>query len=269
MNKKLIESLAKLAKVQDVDAFAEALKSETDTSFDLGLDNLVVRTTEEDSQIKANLLEEAKTKNFTDAFEIQIKNMKKDLDLDFQGKKSEDFIDAFRNKVLADAKIEPDKKINDLNQSLEALRTQLSEKEKSFTELQSSIENDKRNFKAQSLIPELPENLGLSKDEAVSLYFRSHEIKEDGIYLNGNKLKDNLEKPLSFEDSVKSFVETKGWNKTQHSGRGGGAQGGEGASSSLPTNEQEYETYVKEKGWTIGSQEANAVLQQMAKAQTE
>ena len=135
--------------------------------------------------------------------------------------------------------------------------------------MQSSIETDKRNFKAQSLIPELPETLGLSKDEAVSLYFRSHEIKEDGIYFKGEKLKDKLEKPLSFEDSVTSFVESKGWNKTTPSGRGGGAQGGEGSSSVLPTNEQEYETYVKEKGLTIGSTEANAVLAQMAKAQTE
>ena len=269
MNKKLIESLAKLAKVQDVEEFTKALESETGTSFDLGLDNLVVRTTEEDSEIRTNLLDEAKKKNFTDAFEIQIKNMKKDLGLEFEGKKSDDFVDAFRNKILEDAKVEPSKKIEELNSSLEALREQLSEKDSSFSELQKSIETEKRSFKAQSLIPNLPENLGLTKDEAVSLYFMAHEIKEDGVYRNGEKLKDNLEKALSFEDSITSFVESKGWNKTTPTGRGGGAQSGGGSSTQLPTNEQEYQEYIANKGWNVGSQEANAVLSQMAEANTE
>ena len=262
---KLIESLAKMAKVTDVEAFAKALTSETDTDFDLGLDNLIVRTKDEDEQVRENLLSESKTKNFTDAFEIQIKNMKKDLGLEFEGKRQEDFIDAFKTQILSEAKVEPNKKIEELNSSLEALRGQVSEKQSAYEQLQSSIENDKRKYKAQSLIPELPEGLGLNKEEATSLYFMSHEIKDDGVYRNGEKLKDKLEKALSFEDSVNSFIESKGWNKKQPTGRGGGAKG-EGQSG-LPTNLDEYDNYIKEKGWAAGSQEANALLSEVVKAE--
>jgi len=268
MNKELIKSLAKLAKVKDVEAFTKALESESDTDFKLDTDNLIVRTKEEDSQFKENILESAKTEHYKAAMEIQIKNMKKDLGLEFEGKKPEDLISAYKAKILEDAKVEPNKKIEELNTSLETLRTQLGEKDNELSQLQKTIETDKRKYKAQSLIPDLPDSIGLSKEEATSLYFMSHEIKEDGIYKNGEKLKDSLEKPISFEDSIKSFVEEKGWNKTQPSGRGGGAQGS-GGHSSLPTTLDEYDAYIKEKGYSVGSQEANAVLAEMTKTQSE
>lgn len=266
MNKKLIESLAKLAKVQDVEAFTKALESETDTDFKLDTDNLIIRTKDEDEKYKTNIISEIKPEIWKEATEIQIKNMKKDLGLEFDGKKPEDFIENFKSKILNEAKIEPNKKIDELNASLESLRSKLSEKESAFSELQSKIENEKIKFKAHTLIPELDN--GLTKEEAVSLFFMNHEIKEDGIYKNGQKLKDNLESPLSLEDSVKTFVESKGWGQKQPTGRGGGAKS-EGKSSSLPTNIDEYDAYIKEKGWNAGSQEANAVLQEMAKVKNE
>lgn len=266
MNKKLIESLAKLAKVQDLDAFTEALKSESDTDFKLDTDNLVVRTKDEDSEFKSNIITEAKPEIWKQATEIQIKNMKKDLGLEFEGKEPEDFISNFKSKVLEEAKIEPNKKIEELNASLESLRGQLSEKDNAFSEFKNSTEKEKIKFKASSLMPE-PKN-GLSREEAITLYFSQHEIKEDGVYRNGEKLKDNLEKAISFEDSVLSFADEKGWAKEIPTGRGGGAQG-QFDNTSLPTNTEEYESYIKSKGWNVGSQEANAVLNEMAKAKTE
>lgn len=266
MNKNLIASLAKLAKVQDIDAFTEALKSESDTEFNLDTNNLIVRTKDEDAEFKNNILSEAKPEIWKQATEIQIKNMKKDLGLEFEGKEPEDFISNFKSKVLEEAKVEPNKKIEELNASLESLRGQLSEKENAFSEFKNSTEKEKIKLKAFSLMPE-PKN-GLSKEEAITLFFSSHEVKEDGVYRNGEKLKDNLEKAISFEDSVLSFIDSKGWSKEDPSGRGGGAKG-EGGDSELPTNTEEYEEYVKSKGWNLGSQEANAVLNEMAKAQNE
>ena len=264
MNKKLIESIAKLAKVSDVEALTKALQSESDTDFKLDTDNLVIRTKEEDSQYKNNIIEDAKPSIWKEATEIQIKNMKKEIGLDFEGKKPEDFISNFKSKVLEEAEVEPNQKINELNTSLETLRTQLKAKDSKFSELQQSIETDKRKFKAQTLIPELSN--GLNKDEATALYFMSHEVKEDGIYVNGEKQKDKMEKALSFEESVSKFVESKGWNAPpKPTGRGGGA-GSEGASSDLPTTIEEYDEYIKEKGYNPGSQEANAVLNDMVKA---
>lgn len=266
MNKKLIESIAKLAKVTDVEAFTKALQSESDTDFNLDVDNLIVRTKDEDSQLRENIINDAKPEIWKQATEIQIKNMKKDLGLEYEGKSPEDFISNFKSKILSEAKVEPNKKIEELEGSLSKLRSQLEEKDNAFSELQSNIESDRLKFKAQSLIPDLTN--GLTREEATSLFFMKHDIKEDGVYRDGQKLKDNLENPLSLEDSVKSFLQEKGWNETKPSGRGGGARGN-GDNTTLPTNDEEFESYIKEKGWSVGSQEANAVLVEMAKAQSD
>lgn len=267
MNKKLIESIAKLAKVTDVEAFTSALMSESDTDFKLDTDNLVIRTKEEDLQLKENIIKEQEPIIWRKATEIQIKDMKKELGLEFEGKKPEDFISNFKSKILSEAKVEPNKKIEELENSLTNLRGQLEQKDNAFSELQSNIQKDKIKFKTQSLFPEL--NNGLTKDEAVSLFFMKHEVKDDGVYKNGEKLKDNLENALSLEDTVKTFIQEKGWDSNNNpSGRGGGAKS-DGKSTELPSNMEEYETYIKEKGWNAGSQEANAVLNEMAKAQAE
>lgn len=266
MNKKLIQSIAKLAKVQDVEAFTKALESEQDTDFDLGLDNLVVRTKDEDSQIKQNIIDEVKPQHWKEATEIQIKNMRKDLGLEFEGKTPENFISAFKAKILEEAKVEPNQKITELESSLESLRGKLGEKDTEIEGLKNSFSTTERNYKALSIIPELK---GLTKEEALILYNSTHEIKEDGIYRNGEKLKDNMEKAISYEDSLKAFVEEKGWNNPEPpTGRGGGAQGG-GNDTTLPTNMEEFESYIKEKGYNVGSQEANAILYDMEASKTE
>lgn len=271
MNKKLIESLAKLAKVSDVEKFTEALQSEKDESNDFDFSNLVVRTAEEENTfketLKDNLMEANKSKIFKDAFEIQIKNFKKDLELDFEGKKPEDFLDAYKNKVLSEAKIEPEKKIQEMEQSMENLRSKVTDWEGKYTSLQSEVKSKERDLTIQSLIPEIPETIGLSKAEASLMYKLGREFKEDGIYLNGNKLVDSMEKPVDMQADVKDWFESKGWAKAPE-GRGGGAAGGTGGVST-PKTEEEFHQYLKQKGINLGSAEANALLSKFAEETPE
>lgn len=270
MNKKLIESLAKLANVSDVEAFTTALQSETDTDFQLDTDNLTVYTNEQLDALKTTLTENVtknvKDKAFSDAFEIQIKNMKKQVGLEYEGKKSEDFIKNFKLKVLEEANIEPNKMKEDYESSMEKLRNQITERDQDYLELQREVTNNKIRFDAKSFIPELPENLGISKDDATNLYFMSHEVKEDGIYKNGTLQKNNMEKPLSQQESITAFITEKKWNATP-SGRGGGAGSGDG--KTLPKTMDEYESMLSERGLNPGSAEANALLQEVAKENPE
>lgn len=257
---KLIENIAKVLKVEDKEAFASAILSETDADYQLDLDGLVVRTQEEDNELRDNIANDKKSKWFNDAFEIQIKNLKKDYDLEFDGKDANSFVEALKEKVLKDANAEPEKKIKEYETSISNLQKQVQEKEQAYSELQNSVKQKEQSYKIKSLIPELPETIGLSKDEAAQLLFSNYEFKDDGVYKGDELLKNNLEKPLSAEEVVSNFVTERGWNANPPSGRGGGAKGKGGSSLSHISNNDEFEQHIKEKGLHPGSQEAQAIL---------
>lgn len=261
MNTELIQSLAKLAKVSDVEAFTAALQSESDTGFKLDTENLIVNTATELQTIKDNVYENAKKDTFKAAAEITIKNMKKETGLDFEGKDPKEFISKFKENILNEANIEPNNKIQELETSNSNLRNLLTEKESEISNIQESYKSESRMNTIKGLIPELPQGLGLTKDEAVSLVTLNLEFKEEGIYKNGELLKDKMESPLALDKYVENYVADKGWNK-QPSGRGGGS-GGQG--SSAPTSLEEFNSSATEKGLRVGSQEYNALLNQAVK----
>ena len=89
------------------------------------------------------------------------------------------------------------------------------------------------------------------------------EFKEDGIYLNGNRLEDDVAKPIDIQTDVKSWIESKGWTIESPKGRGGGSQGGRGGVA-LPRTIEEYEQAIAQKGYQRGSVEANALLKEAA-----
>jgi hypothetical protein len=268
MNKNLINSLAKLAKVKDVEAFTSALQSETDTDFTLDTGNLIVRTSEEELVYKTNISKEVKDKAFSDAFEIQIKNMKKATGLEFEGKKSDDFILAYKSEILKNANILPDKRIQELETTLEQVNASLSDKDIEFNNLKSGYSLEKNRFKAESYIPELPQAIGLSKSEATDLFFLKNEIKEDGIYKDGvRQINTTTAEPITLENAVSGFVSERGWNVTP-SGRGGGSGGSASTAPSISTFDQ-FESLAKEKGLNVGSQQYNALLADTVKANPE
>ena len=266
MNKKLAQSIAKLAKVSDVDGFIEALQSESDTDFELP--KVVVRTADEEESFKTNLLDNAKGETTKAAREILIKNMKKEIGLEFEGKKPEDFITNYKKHILDEAKIEPNKKIQELTESNDTLRKKLEDKDGEFDQLKSSYADKELKLNTQSFIPTLPESLGLNKSEASSLFFMSHEIKDGQVYKNGELLKNANEKPLTHKEAVDAFVTEKNWIEDDPSGRGGGSgnsrdSGGDGLTL------QDFEDACTEKGLKMGSAEANALLDEMAKENPE
>lgn len=259
MNKKLIEELAGMLNL-NAEELAKGIASEEDTSITLPKGTLL-----SDSDLET--LKDNHGKQRYDAGkaaerEVLYKNLSKEAGLETI-KNHDEFIKAYQAKILEEAQIEPEKKVNELSQTVESLQAKLQEKDTEFVKLQDTYKQKDTRFQVQSLMPELPQGLGLNKDEATSLFFISHEIKEDGVYKNGQLLKDNLERPIAFDQAVTSFVSDRGWNATPE-GRGGGANGGKGSTSKI-TSYEDYEAVVKEKGYTIGSAEANALLQEAAK----
>ena len=262
MNKKVIEQIAGALKF-DVEELTKVLTSEEEVDFKLP-ENIKIFTNDEFEQIKDNHGKSKYDEGKIASKEMLLKEMSKSIGFETSIKDSEELLKAYKNQILNDASIEPNKKVEELQLSLEKLQNIVSEKDKAYSELENTFKQKETKIKAQSLIPDLHESLGLSKDEAVSLFFMNHSIKDDGIYKNGQILKDKLEKPLVLEDAISVYVSEKGWNQPlKPTGRGGGS-GSSSSSNGNPSSLKEFEEYISQKGLNIGSAEANALLKEMA-----
>ena len=183
--------------------------------------------------------------------DMLLKDMSKKVGFEESIKDSDKWIDAFKKNILDEAKIEPNQKLEEANTSIEKLRGQITEKDSDYLLLQKKVTENQVKFDVKSFIPNIPENLGISK--------------EDGVYKNGSLLKDNLEKALTTEESVNSFITDRKWNVENPKGRGNGSGKGKGT----PTTMEDYEATLQEKGFRPGSAEANALLSEIAKEHPE
>jgi hypothetical protein len=263
MNKKVIESLAMLLKF-DVEELTKVITTEEDVEFKLPMNLKIFTEDEYNSTIESIKDNHGKTRYDAGKIagnEMTLKDMSEKIGLDNPIKDMDGFISTYKANILKDANIEPSKKIGELEDSLSKVQGLLTSKENELISIENSYKQKETKLQAQSYFPNLPENIGLSKAEATSLYFLSHEQKEDGIYKNGERQKDDHEKPFDIKQSIDAFVSEKKWNATP-SGRGGGA-GGTGEPNGKPNTMEEYESYIKSKGINPASVEANALLQDL------
>ncbi len=265
MNKKVIEALARKLNL-NVEELTQALTTEDEVTFEIP-ENLKVITSEQLEQLKDNHGKSRYDAGAIAGREMLLKDMSKEAGFETL-KDSSEFLSKFKSSILEEAKAEPNEKITTLENSLKTLQSTVQEKDGMIEQLKSQMAKEKRLLTIQSAIPQLPENLNLTKDEATALYMQGREFKEDGIYLNGKRLEDDIANPVDVVSDVQKWVESKGWNKPEPKGRGGGAQGGKGGST-LPKTMEDYEALVKSKGYNTGSQEALALLQEAAKKHPE
>ena len=265
MNKKVIEALAKALNL-NVEELTQAITTEEEVDFNLP-ENLKVMTTEQLEELKDNHGKSRYDAGATAAREMLLKEMSKEAGLDTI-KDSEGFLKAYKAAVLEEAKAEPSEKISQLENTIETLRGKLGEKDQEMNQFKSQMESERRILSIKSSIPELPETLNLTKDEATALYMQGREFKEDGIYFNGKRLEDDVAKPIDIQADVQSWIESKGWNSPEPKGRGGGAQGGRGGTN-LPKTMEEFESLLKSRGISPGSTEAQDLLTTAAEKHPE
>lgn len=265
LSKKGIELLAGTLKLT-VEDLTQVLTSEDEK--ELELPTLEVFTVEEFETFKETLKDSHGKSKYdegkTASREMLLKEMSKEVGFENTIKDPNEFISKFKDSILEKAKVEPNAKVQELETSLSNLQSKLAEKDGEISKIQSENEARATKLKVQSLLPDLSEKLGLSKEDTTTLFFNSgYEEKEGVVYKDGKVMKDARENNLSLEDVVSTFVTERNWIDVKPTGRGGGAQGS-GSSSSLPKTLEEYESYIKEKGINAGSAEANALLSEIA-----
>lgn len=195
-----------------------------------------------DEQALTDLKSNVKSAGYNDGkavgVEMEAKRVKEKFGIDVEGKNFDTIFEGFKTKTLADAKIAPDKKVNELTQSLSNLQTKyetdLSLKDKELNALNGKVES----FKTDSEIAKhIPDGLkGVNQQQFMTLAKSSfgfgYEDEKFVIKKGGNAMKDNMEKHINPKDALTEFATNNGW--IDKSGRGGKDKGN-GNSSEFKT----------------------------------
>lgn len=236
---KNIDQLAKFVK-GGADVLQKALESKEEISIELNEGSFV--SNEELETLKTTVRAEGKKEGHSIGYDFAVKDFKAEFGLDIEGKDRKVIASEIQKKIINDAKIEPNKRIGELEGSLSKLQkqyeTDIAAKDNEVKQYQSKVKDIKIN---SDLAMSMPEGLNIIKPDQFALLARSNyefDYDEGGQLVakkGGNVLKDKLEKPLPVKEILTEFATTNNWLNV--SGRGGGNQGGGNSSDFKSIND--------------------------------
>ncbi len=239
---KNLDVLEKFIKLPEGKKISDLIADEKEHELELNTDLKVF-----DSQEDYNTLMENKKKEFeTSGREKLLKSMRDESELSYEGVKDpKKYTEALTAKVTAaaleGAKVEPNKKIEELETSLTGLRGTITKQEEKITGLNSSIAKSETASSIDKLISgTLPVKTLIPKDEVVYLIGKKVDLRiEEGkmlLFQNGVVVKDHLENPVDPTEHLKELAAV--YAVAPSGGNGGGDEGGGSKSN--------YASFVKE-----------------------
>lgn len=244
------------------------IASETEAQFEIPAGKLYSET--DIQTLTDNSSREGYDRGALASREMVLKDMSREVGLENIAKDGKSFIESYKAEILKDVSTEPSEKITELETTVSELRNKLTEKEGEFTTYQSKVAQDQRNNTLKGLIPNLADKIGLSQDEALNLFLSNYEISNDGVKKDGETLFDDLRNPITPEKALESWIGEKGWNTLEDKSKGGRLdQKNRKDQYSTPKSIDDFQSALSERGLTEGSMEANALFQEMAKANPE
>lgn len=195
------------------------------------------------TSLKSTVKKEGYNEGKVAGVEIRAKEIKEKFNIDIEGKDFDKIFTTYGENVLKDAKIEPDKKLREVNDSLANLQKKYGEdiglKDQSIASLNTKLGDVKINADLQRLAPEGLNGINTNQFATLAKTEYSFQYEEGNLVAmkHGAILKDSLEKPLAIKDVLSDYGRTNGW--IGEAGRGGGHQGG-GSSSKFETINDVY-----------------------------
>jgi len=238
-----IKNLQELAKFVEggADVLQKAMESKEEVELPLIAGSFV--SNEQLDALKSTVREEGKKEWHTIGYDFAMKDLKRDLGLEIEGKDRKVIIDAAKAKIIADAKIEPDKKVKDLSESLtklqETYQSDLSAKTKEIEGYQNQLKSFKINSDLAAHIPQGLNGIRPQHFATIAKTEYGFDYDETGtlvVMQNGKVLKDKLEKPVPPSEVLTDFAKRNNWIGTP--GRGGSDDPG------TPTSEFKSEADV-------------------------
>lgn len=253
LKKEAITKMATLLKIKETDLEA-ALKDEKEV--DLTIEPTLATFTEtEVSTLKDNEYKKGKT----NGVEMAVKDFKEKQGIDFQGKTIDGLVEAVSKKVLADAKIEPNQKITELEGKLKTVQTNYGDLEKKITEKDKEVAGIKINTE---LAKHIPTGATLASDKIIGLMrMDGYDFKlEEGkttVYKDGTLMTDKISNAMLPKDVVASYV-TENKLAPAATGGEGGRGGGNSNGAGKMTKLSELTAKYKAEGKSEMSQEFQA-----------
>ena len=159
--------------------------------------------------------------------DLQIKDLKEKAGLTYSDTGSLDperFIKEYSKKLETDLKIEPEKKVQALNEQITLLQNKNKEYETNIASIQKEAKEAR--FNAE-LLGELPANRSkiISDNEYLTLIRANLDFADEGIKKGGEILRDpKTQSPLDRKTAINNFFSERKWIEES-----GGAVGGRGA----------------------------------------
>lgn len=224
--------------------------------------------------------ENYKRENHNAMREIMVKEAKRDLgkkyeNLDnnpynFEGKDLNKLLEVHAQETLRSAKIEPEKKVAELQKDLETFRNKVQEYESQIQTINQEKENIKFEFSLKDRLSSTLKNISgekiIPEDEIIDLYRMKRDIKsgENGFNIvdkSTNEIKKNsMLEPISLESDFEEFVASR-YVKKPDGGRGEGNTGGV-AKNTI----EAFDKQMQSEGKKIGGEEYNKILMQKVQA---
>jgi hypothetical protein len=180
-------------------------------------------------------------------------------------------LNAYKNKILADAKIEPAEKVKELEQKLSTLQKTVGEYEQTLAAKDSEVTSVKINTELYKHIPAPKEDgPALDQDDIIDMMRRKgYDYKLEGgkvvVYKDGQKMTDKVGNDLGAKDVVESFLkERKLITEAAPLPTGRGA--GDGKQTTVFTKFSEVKSHFEAQGKSINGEEFMNKVNELAKS---
>lgn len=221
---------------------------------DIELPTLKVYTEEEENTRIENVRKEAKTAGV----EMAVKEARNKLGLQFEGKTIDNLLEHHSKKVLADAKIEPEKKVKELQDDNEKLRTNLTQIQTDFDNFKLNSKKERDSIETENVIlSKIPQNTLIPQKDVLTVFKANFGIEKDEtgniVFKKNNEVLKNKTtlSPLTLDEVMNDFI-TPYIKPVQ-----GGAGGGDDTGKDKPGSIQAFQKEMEEKGIAAGSVDFN------------
>jgi hypothetical protein len=253
----------------------DAIASEENVKIDVPQGKIYDDTTHvirsnEDHKIYINNIKE---ENEVRGVEKAVKMARTEHSLDFEGSRKGDgenvnfMLKAFAAKAIADANIDPDKKIEALTNDVEVLKGLNGKLQVNYDEMvEQTARKDNQRKVDTNIYSAIPENLTLPKDDIMLLFKAKHDVvEEDGkivVKENGSVMKNDLRDTISVNDVMTKFSEQ--YVKAVEGGTGQGDTNGQSKGGSL----EAFAARMEKQGVPQGSEEFSIAMNKEMEAGT-
>jgi hypothetical protein len=224
---------------------------------------------------KKNLADSEYKNGKTAGQEMQVKDAREKLGLEFEGKSFDNLTEAYKKKILEEAKVEPSKKIEELQTDLEKMRGNYTEVQSQFDTFKQTVDKKEETSKKDSIfIKSLPkEGLNVDSDIALMVLKQKSELDlsfdDNGevIPMKGGKaMKDEKTlKPVELSAFLSSELNSLGLIKKPSGGAGGDDDPGNGNKVS---NYDKFVDEMTKNGIPPGSLKFSEEMQKRLKEKT-